>query len=61
MHYLPHSQDLPAEEIARLLEQQGQEVPAALMPDLKVLMDEMAGIDDTHLAVERPNPQRIAA
>ncbi len=31
------------------------------MPDLKVLMDEMAGIDDTHLAVERPNPQRIAA
>ncbi len=61
MHGLPRIQDLPAEEIARLLEQQGQQVPAALVSDLKVLIDEIGGIDNARSTVEMPGPQRKAA
>ncbi|NLF67967.1 MAG: hypothetical protein GX575_02815 [Candidatus Anammoximicrobium sp.] len=46
MHSLPRIQDLSTEEIARLLEQQGQEVPATLLPDLKVLIHEISGLQD---------------
>ena len=61
MHGLPRIQDLPTEEIARLLEQQGQQVPAALVSDLKVLIDEIGGSDNPHAAVETPGPRRKAA
>jgi len=61
MHGLPRIQDLPAEEIAKLLEQQGQHVPAALVSDLKVLSDEFRGIDIGHAAVEVPGPLPKAA
>jgi len=61
MHGLPRIQDLSAEEIARLLEQQGQQVPATLLADLKVLMDEMGGIDNERAAVKTPSPLNKAA
>lgn len=61
MHSLPRIQDLSAEEIARLLEQQGQQVPATLLADLKVLMDEMGGIDNERAAVKAPSPLNKAA
>ena len=41
MHGLPRIQDLSAEEIARLLEQQGQQVPATLLADL--VLDNFVG------------------
>lgn len=61
MHSLPRIQDLPAAEIARLLEQQGHEVPAALVADLKVLIEEIDGIDNARSTVEPSGPQRKAA
>lgn len=61
MHGLPRLQDLSAEEIARLLEQQGQEVPATLLADLKVLIDEVGGIENERGAAKAPSPLNKAA
>ena len=61
MHGLPRVQDLPAEEIARLLEQQGQEVPPTLLADLKVLIDEIGGMENDRAAVKTPSPLSKAA
>ena len=61
MHGLPRIQDLPTEEIARLLEQQGQEVPAVLVADLKVLLDEIGGIETDYADDETDGALRRAA
>lgn len=61
MHSLPRIQDLPAEEIAELLEKQGPEVPASLVADLKVFIDEIGGIDNADAAVEMLSELEAAA
>ncbi len=61
MHGLPRIQDLPSEEIARLLARQGQQVPPSLMADLKVFIDEVGGMEDAAVAVEPPNELEAAA
>ena len=61
MHGLPRIQDLPAEEIARLLAQQGQHVPPALVADLHVFIDEIDGIENARTAVETFNDLEAAA
>jgi hypothetical protein len=45
-------QDLPAEEIAALLENQGHNVPASLAADLKIFIDEIGGLENACAAVE---------
>jgi hypothetical protein len=52
MYRLPRIQDLPQEEIAELLEKQGQRVPAAIAPDLKIFIGEIDGIDNDETASE---------
>lgn len=61
MHGLPRIQDLPTEEIARLLARQGQQVPPALMADLKVFIDEVGGMEDASAAGEMPGELEAAA
>jgi len=52
MHRLPRIQDLPEEEIAELLEKQGQRVPAAIVPDLKIFIGEIDSIENAYTAAE---------
>ena len=61
MHDLPRIKDLPAEEIARILERQGQQVPLAFAADLQVSIDEIGGIDNAYAAVEMLSELETAA
>ena len=61
MHSLPRIQDLPADEIARLLEQHGQKVPAPLLADLQVFIDEIGGIENAYAAAEMLSELEAAA
>lgn len=54
-------QDLPAEEIAELLERQGQKVPPSLAADLKLFVEEIGGIENANAVVEMLGELEAAA
>jgi hypothetical protein len=45
-------QDLPAEEIAELLERRGEKLPAPLVAELKLFIEEIGGLENAYAAVE---------
>jgi hypothetical protein len=63
MYDLPRIKDLPADEIARILGDQVQQVPLplALTVDLQVLIDEIGGIDNAYATVEMLSELETAA
>lgn len=56
-----HIQDLSAQEIAELLEKQGRKVPASLIPELKLFIDEIYRIQTTNAAFEMLSELEAAA
>ena len=61
MHTLLRMQDLSAEQIAELLEQQGQKVPPSLVPELKLFIDEIDRIVHANPAFELSDERDAAA
>ena len=61
MYDLPRIKDLPADQIARILGDQVQQVPLAFPVDLQVSIDEIGGIDNAYAAVELISELETAA
>ena len=61
MYDLPRIKDLPADQIARILGDQVQQVPPALPVDLQVSIDEIGGIDNAYAAGELISDWETAA
>jgi hypothetical protein len=61
MYDLPRIKDLPAEEIAKILADQVQQVPLAFPVDLQVSIDEIHGIDNAYAAGELISDWETAA
>jgi hypothetical protein len=61
MYDLPRIKDLPADEIARILGDQVQQVPLAFPVDLHVSINEIGGIDSTYAAGELISELEMAA
>jgi hypothetical protein len=61
MYDLPRIKDLPAEEIAKILADQVQQVPLAFPVDLQVSIDEIHGIDNAYAGGELISDWETAA
>jgi hypothetical protein len=61
MYDLPRIKDLPADEIAKILGDQVNQVPLTLAADLQVSIDEIGGIDSAYAAGELISDWETAA